>query len=250
MLKPRNGNTRPTPNGWRFQISAGQAGQYRFAQLDDYSTLARRRFPWQAGTVLRLRCRISQPALPGTWGFGLWNDPFSAALGLGGMGTRLPVLPNSAWFFYASPENHLSFQRAGPVSSPASGFVAQTFSAPRIPGLALAPGFLAAPLLFFKPTSRWLRDIFAANVIREEARLLELDVTQWHGYQLEWGESRVKFLVDGELQFESAISPQGPLGLVIWIDNQFASWKPDGDLGMGLLPNPPAWMEIEQLEID
>jgi hypothetical protein len=42
----------------------------------------------------------------------------------------------------------------------------------------------------------------------------------------------------------------GPLGLVIWIDNQYAAWRPDGTLRMGVLANPhPAWMEISELEV-
>jgi hypothetical protein len=60
----------------------------------------------------------------------------------------------------------------------------------------------------------------------------------------------VEYAIDGEAVFESDASPQGPLGLVIWIDNQFAAWRPDGSLGAGALANPPAWMEISHLSVE
>jgi hypothetical protein len=245
MLKSRNANVEPTLNGWKFKLVEGGPSGYRYAQLDDYSALARRRFIWRERATLSLRCRLSDSALPGTWGFGFWNDPFSFALGLEGMGQRLPVLPNCAWFFYSSPENHLSF--AG--HKPGNGFLAQTFSAPRFPSLLLAPGLFGTPLLLVKPISRLLRANLAAKLISEAAKRLEVDATQWHLYQLQWGKGRVEFAVDGEAVFITETSPKGPLGLVIWIDNQFAAWKPDGSLGLGTLPNPPAWMEIERLDI-
>jgi hypothetical protein len=54
--------------------------------------------------------------------------------------------------------------------------------------------------------------------------------------------------VDNTLVLESPISPCPPLGLVIWIDNQYAAFTPDGKIGFGLLKNTePAWLEIENL---
>jgi hypothetical protein len=50
--------------------------------------------------------------------------------------------------------------------------------------------------------------------------------------------------------FESAVSPHPPLGLVIWIDNQFAAFAPDGKIGFGVLENPePAWLEIKEIDV-
>jgi hypothetical protein len=37
--------------------------------------------------------------------------------------------------------------------------------------------------------------------------------------------------------------------LVIWIDNQFAAWTPEGRVNNGTLENPAAWMEIERLDV-
>lgn len=231
-------------NRWRLEIDEGGPSAYRLAQLDDYAALARSRFIWRERATLNLRCRVSRPNLPGTWGFGFWNDPFAVSFGLQGMARRLPVLPNACWFFHASPENHLSFTDG----QPASGFLAQTFSSPRIPSALLAPGIFGLPLLAARPLSKRLRANIAAKLIREDAKRLSVDVTEWHEYSLKWDATGVKFAIDRETAFITATSPKGPLGLVIWIDNQYAAWRPDGSLGMGALANPPAWMEVEDVE--
>jgi hypothetical protein len=236
----------PSAGGWRLQIPPGKAGDYRLAQLDDYSSLPRHRFPIGKTATLSLRCRVSEPNLPGTWGFGWWNDPFAFSFGLQGTARRLPVLPNAAWFFHASAENHLSFQ---PEPQPGNGFLAQTFSAPKIPPLLLAPGLLGLPGLFSKTFSKRLRAV-AGKMIHEDSQRLELDETEWHTYQLSWRASGVTFSVDAETVFESPVSPRGPLGTVIWIDNQFAAWTPEGRLSSGALPHTaPGWLEIAEVQV-
>jgi hypothetical protein len=50
---------------------------------------------------------------------------------------------------------------------------------------------------------------------------------------------------------DTRASPRGPLGLVIWIDNQYAAFTPQGRLAWGVLPDErPAWLEVEALEWD
>ncbi len=230
--------------GFILQIDGGSAGAYRLAQMDDYHTLPRTRFKWQMPVTLSLRARVSAEQHAGTWGFGLWNDPFSASLGLGGMARRLPALPNAAWFFYASSENYLSFVN----DKPAHGFLAQVFSAPVLPGLLLAPAAPGLPMLAVRPLSRLLRAL-SSQVICEDSAKLDVDVTQWHTYGLIWQDAGVTFAVDGQSVFHTPLRPRGRLGLVIWIDNQFAGWHPDGRVRMGTLANAQAQMEIEGLSI-
>ena len=63
-------------------------------------------------------------------------------------------------------------------------------------------------------------------------------------------ERRVSFRVDGTLVFESSVSPNPPLGLVIWIDNQYAAFTPEGKIGFGVLENPePAWLEVREIDL-
>ncbi len=234
--------------GWRLSIPAGDADKYRNAQLDDYAWLSRRRFPHRFPLQFSLLARTSSDTIPGTWGFGLWNDPFGLSLGFGGNPFRLPALPNAVWFFGASKENYLSFGgRVGEtVSRPpvANGFIAQTFQSRG----GVTPPLLAAGITF--PFSRKTTRLLLGKIIGEDGVALRVDVTEWHRYSLTWEEKRVAFEVDGVHVFESSVSPNPPLGLVIWIDNQYASFTPDGKIGFGVLSNPePAYLEIRELEI-
>jgi hypothetical protein len=211
------------------------------AQLDDYHGLARHAFPWQPPYALELRARISAENLPGTWGVGLWNDPFSFSLGVGGAARRIPALPNAAWLFYASPPNYLSFRD----DLPAQGFLAATFRSPHIPAplLALAsPGLVLGTL---PPTARLLRGVLR-RLIQQDARLVPaLPLTDWHTYRLDWQPGCVRFHVDGQEIFSTAIAPRGPLALVLWIDNQFAAFPPNGRITFGSLSlTAPAWLEL------
>lgn len=255
MKGPPNLQPRHTPGasvqplaeaGWRLEIPAGPPRRYRLAQLDDYQRLRRSHFPWQPPFSLRLRARASSPSLPGTWGFGLWNDPFAFSLGLGGGARLLPCLPNAAWFFFASPENYLSLRD----DLPASGSLAMVFQSPRLPSILLAPGLLAAPLLPIRVISRLARRL-ARRLVRQETFSFDVDLSQPHDYALRWTGERVAFHVDGRPVLESPLTPSAPLGLVFWVDNQYAAYRPDGRLAYGFLPNAePAWIKLENLQLN
>lgn len=233
------------PGVWRLGIPQGDHASYRLAQLDDYCQIPRKDFAWKAGVRLRLQARASSDPIPGTWGFGFWNDPFSMSL-LSGVGAlRLPALPNAAWFFFASPPNYLSLDD----NLPAFGSLAATFrSYPLWPPLL----FLGAPLLPFAlapPLMRVLRRL-GQGIIHQDAVGLSLDATIWHTYQLDWEPHSVNFSVDGESVFHTTIVPYGPLGLVLWIDNQYAAIPPTGKPAYGRLPTPPdTWIELNEFSL-
>jgi hypothetical protein len=233
-------------NTWRLEITSGPGGHYRLAQLDDYTSLRRDAFPWRPPISVSLRARASAAAIPGTWGFGLWNDPFSFSMGFGGGERRVPVLPNAAWFFFASPQNYLSLCD----DLPATGNLAATFRSRRYPALLLALGAPLLPLIALPPLVRLFRRL-GRRYIHQDSIELSLDVTSWQVYQLDWTAGDVRFLLGGKTILHSRISPYGPLGLVLWVDNQYAALPPDGRLGYGTLPNPqPAWIEIADLSIN
>lgn len=241
---------------YKLSIPAGAATQYRLAQLDDYAKKPRNKFPLRPPINISLQARASNNRIPGTWGFGLWNDPFGFSLGFGGNPFRMPALPNAIWFFGASEESYLSFgnpraerRRSNPDGPreregvAANGFIAQTFRAPKFHP-SLIPAGLALPF------SRKLTRQMLGNIIDEDGIRLSVDVTQWHRYKLEWREERVSFAVDNVQVFESNVSPNSPLGLVIWIDNQYAAFTPEGKIGFGVLENPePAWLELDELTV-
>lgn len=240
-------NTRQTPgatvqttaNGYRLNIPDGDDRNYRVAQLDDYAKSTRKDFPQRPSLSLSLRARASADSIPGTWGFGLWNDPFGLSIGFGGHPFRLPALPNAIWFFHASEENYLSFS-----DKPGNGFLAQAFRSPVFPLLPL----LRLGAIF--PFSRKKARRIMSEIVEEGGARLEMDVTEWHGYRFEWSPKRSAFWVDDTLVLKTSVSPHPPLGLVAWIDNQYASFTPEGKIGFGVLENTePAWLEIEELDL-
>jgi len=237
-----------TAAGWRLDLQAGPHSSYRLAQLDNYARMPRNRLSHSPPWTFHVRARVSNQDLPGTWGFGLWNDPFGFSLGLGGgKPGRLPTLPQTAWFMHASTPNWLSL-RNDSKRVPANGFFAGIFRSPRLPSFLFAPGLLALPLCAIRPISRFLRRA-ASRIIHEDGARVDLDVTHWHEYSIQWLPESCLFSVDGNAILRTDCSPRHPLGLVIWIDNQFAAWTPEGRLGYGRLDNPAAWLEIENLII-
>ena len=235
----------PAPGRWRLDVIAGPCGRYRLAQLDDYARVRRRQLLWRPPLRLSLRARVSRAGLPGTWGFGLWNDPFAMSMGLAGSARRLPVLPQASWFFYASPQNHLALRD----TFPANGFLASSFRSVHLPAAVFALGIPTLPLLAWPLAARQIRRL-ARRLVEDYASRLAVDPADWHGYSLEWRRDAVRFFVDDALVAETRVSPRPPLGLVLWIDNQYAAFPPSGRVAFGRLPNPEAaWLELTRVEI-
>jgi hypothetical protein len=232
--------------GWRLGLEANENRSYRLAQLDNYGRLSRGAFSYKPPIRIRLKARASQNNLPGTCGFGLWNDPFGFSLGFGATARRLPVMPNAAWFFFASQENYLAFHN----ELPGNGAMASVYRSPHIPALFIAINLPLLPLLAWAPGARWLRHRIG-QFIRQDAKSLTSDQTGWHDYEINWQKHSVIFSVDGKDVLETKVSPLPPLGLVIWIDNQYAAWPPDGRMRYGTLPTPAdSWVEIKKLRLN
>jgi hypothetical protein len=232
-------------NVWKLSVPQGPAGDYRLAQIDDTTALPREQFFWKPPVMLRLCARVTNSQVPGTWGFGFWNDPFSISMGMGGGTRRLPTLPNAAWFFFSSKQSYLSFRD----DKQANGFLAQTFRSPKIPALLLTMGVLGIPILYWPRLAAQVRRRLS-YVISEDSLPLGIDATQWHSYSLEWQNQGIVFKVNNQTYY-TQISPNGPLGFVAWIDNQFLSFPPNGKLSYGTLANPKAvQFEIKQLAIE
>lgn len=230
---------------WRLEIQAGSRNGYRVAQIDNHNKEKPGNLNITPPIKMSLQARVSSEIIPGTWGFGLWNDPFSLLFGHGLLPRRLPALPNAAWFFHASPHSYLSFRD----DLPGNGYLAATFRSKRIPvgWLALASPVLALSLV---PLASQVARRLLRRFIRQDAATIKVNVTEWHSYLMEWEQDLVRFSLDGTSLHQTNIAPQAPLSLVIWVDNQFASLPPRGRLRYGTLPNPEAaWMEIKDLRI-
>lgn len=241
----------------RFCLSNATSARYSNAQIDDYQGLSRRDFAWRPPLRLTVHARFShrpaaagdvpetEPALTGTAGFGFWNDPFLMT------GLRAPALPRAAWFFYASPPSDM---RLDP-QVPGHGWKAATIDALRPAALWLTPLALPAMLLMnLRPLYRALWPPIQRRVNVAEA-LLAVDTRQWHTYELKWGTKRARFRVAAEgaplRQVLEAPAPHGPLGFVMWIDNQYLVATPWGRLRWGVLDVPgQQWLEVDHLAIE
>ena len=262
-----NGALEPTGSTLRLVNTDASSRQYTDAQLDDYQGLPRRRFLWRPPLRMTVRARFSHPAgeLRGTAGFGFWNDPFLMT------GARMPALPRAIWFFYASPPSNIKLD----LQAPGYGWKAATIDAQRPAALLLAP---LAPLAVLLMNLRSLYRVLWPPIQRAlnvREAMVEIDtcgepfdlaqdrpsrttcgepsrtMTQWHTYAIKWGRERARFSVDGEMVLERAPSPRGPLGFVIWLDNQYMAVTPWGRLRWGLLDVPGRqWMEVDSLAIE
>jgi len=226
-----------------FVNNSTSSRDYTNAQIDDYQGLPRGRLPWRAPLRMAVRARFSHHAgeLQGTAGFGFWNDPFMMT------GRRLPALPRAIWFFYASPPSNMKLD----LDTPGRGWKAATLDAKRLPFLLLTPTApLAVPLMNIGPLYRRVWPV-AQRAMGVNEAALEVPITEWHTYFLEWGEDHSRFSVDGNTAMESESSPGGPLGFVMWLDNQYALVTPWGKFGYGLLDSTERqWMEVDSLSIE
>ena len=235
----------------RLGFESARQGQYVDAQIDDYAGLARPAFPWRPPLRMSVRSRSSLPAgnltsasesadiLRGTAGFGFWNYPFSIR------GDFL-MLPESIWFFYASPPSNMAFV----PGIPGWGWKAQVIHSMRPQALAATvPLALSTTLALLtgmtRPAARWMQRLTGAH----EA-LLPVDSTAWHTYTLEWRSDAAIFRVDDTLVLRAPQPPVRPLGFVAWLDNQYAIATPRGVIRFGTVTSGPQWLEIDFVQID
>jgi hypothetical protein len=233
----------------RLVVQHGGPRSYSNAQIDDYAHLPRSAFPNSPALTLTLRARFSHeaaapglPSLQGTAGFGFWNDPFMMT------DPRPPVLPSALWFFYASPPSDMKLD----VDTPGCGWKAASIDArwPSAIGPALAAPILV-PLMRFPAIYRRVWPAIQRRLGIAEA-LVPGRMTDWHTYTIEWGSAAkpgiARFLVDGALILEGS-APRGPLGLVIWCDNQYMVVQPWGRVAHGLLETGEQWLEVADVSI-
>jgi hypothetical protein len=222
---------------FQFYLPPTQQG-YADAQIDDYGGKPRRRYPWRPGVTLSLRARFSHSdgALQGTAGFGFWNAPF------GDPTVPWPALPQAVWFFYGSAPTDLPLAAEGP----GRGWFAATLDAGRWSALALTP--LALPVLLLNQVGRWRRRIWpwVQAHLGISFQRLNMDMSAWRDYRLEWRPDGCAFWVDGQLVHQTPHSPRGPLGFVCWLDNQAMVATADGRFRWQTLPTTEGqWLEID-----
>ncbi len=240
----------------RLELPGASASRYSNAQIDDYSGKRANHYPWRPPLRMRVRARASHAAQPsgsdslageqrwlrGTAGFGFWNAPFTLA----GGGIRLP---DALWFFAASQPSRMALTADGQPF----GWKAQVVHARR-PGALMAAPPLALSALWARlsgdahPAAQWMERLTGATEAPLDAT--SADLRQWREYEIEWLQSRARFLVDGHEILAVLDPPGGPLGFVAWIDNQYAVATPRGELRFGALDCAPQWLELSVLSIE
>jgi len=245
------GKLRIVDSALRMEFPSAQSEQYVDAQIDDYSRLARSAFPWRPPLRMEVRARSSLPAavanstveiariLRGTAGFGFWNYPFS-------LRGDILMLPESIWFFYASPPSNMALV----PDVPGWGWKAQVVHSMRFSALpATIPTALTVAWARMtgttQPAARWVQKLSGAH----EA-LLPVEMDSWHTYSLEWHYTRARFWVDDILVLIVPEPPTRPLGFVAWLDNQYAVATPRGTIRFGFVASGPQWFEIDSVRIE
>ena len=252
---PGGGTLDVSGSALRLALPSVPAGRYADAQIDDYSGLRLRHFPWCPPLRLEVRARASHPVCPpatsdadedpgeqtylrGTAGFGFWNFPLTIAGGV-------PRLPDALWFFGASPPSNMVLV----PGVPGRGWKAQVVHAHRW-GVVLAgvPALGAVGLAALsgreRVAARWVQRVTGAS-----ERLLAAEFTEWHEYTIAWRRTEARFLVDGVEALIADKPPAGPLGFVAWIDNQYAVATPRGRLRFGTIATGPQWIELDYVRI-
>ena len=204
-------------NGVRMSLPPATSG-YSNAQLDDYHELRRGEFKWQPPLRMHLRARVSHQAPHGTLGFGFWNDPFTISLGQRGAGRRIPASPQTAWFFYGSKPNDLSFT----PGVPGYGWKAMVLRSALIPSPLLLPAAGLGMVLSRIPLIRAPIVNAAKASLQAAEALMDVDLRAWHTYEIIWHPSKLIFKVDGDIFLSTEVTPREPLGFVTWMDNQYA----------------------------
>jgi hypothetical protein len=220
---------------------------YADAQIDDTQGFARRNFRWNPPLHLQLVARSQLESPLGTLGFGFWNDPFTLSLGTGGSARRLPSPPQAIWYFYGSEPNDIQLT----TTSAGAGWKAMVLQSPRLPGILTLPIAGIAIALAQLPFLRRIIMRTAQECIHASEEGIKLGLSQWHSYEIIWEESMAKFLVDGQAMLNASFAPNGPLGFVAWIDNQYAIASPGGGFRFGVLETEEEQtLEIKELRIE
>jgi len=242
-----SGRLETTGSSLKHVTACATSENYTNAQIDDHQGLSRRSFAWYPPLTLTVRARFSHGAeeLHGTAGFGLWNDPLLMTQ------RRLPALPRAIWFLYASSPSDMKLDS----TVPGWGWKAAAIDAMRARALVWAPmAPLLVPLMNFAPAYRSIWPRIQRDLRIREA-VIRTDMRRWHTYELRWGTdlSQFRVLADGvesSIPLLVAPSPQGPLGFVMWQDNQYLAVTPWGHISWGLLAIPgEQWMEVDHVSI-
>jgi hypothetical protein len=224
---------------YRLTIPTTSADTYVDAQLDDYEHTLPRQFTNHPPQTMTIRARFSHQQVKGTAGFGFWNHPFSRE------GAVIDP-PCNVWFFYSSPESDLRVARG----FPGHGFKASMLNSGRMPRVVVTIGSMLFNLLLRVPVISKLIMSAARSAVNTSEIMLNLDMTVWHEYKLNWLPNVATFCVDGKEILRAPHPPQMALGFAAWIDNYRASAGGSHYQFAYVAVTQEQWMELEIMDGD
>jgi hypothetical protein len=226
------------PGVIRLVVDGAQEGELSDAEIDDHRTAPRWNLHWTPPLTMTVKARFSHPAgqFVGTAGFGFWNDPFDWV-------GNVESPPNAIWFFYASPHSDMAFERG--VSG--NGWKAAFLNGGRANRLSIAVG----NLFFRLPGMSRLIFAVAERRLGAAEKVLEVGMTDWHEYRLEWTPLEAVFSVDAMEVLRAPNPPTMPLGFVAWADNNATSMGPGKDFAFKRIAiTRRQWMEVAYIKIE
>jgi hypothetical protein len=232
------GDIERAPGIARLVLDGAREGELSDAEIDDHRTAPRWNLHWTPPLTLAVRARFSHPAgeLSGTAGFGFWNDPFDWV-------GNVETPPNAVWFFYASPQSDMSFVRG----MTGSGWKAAFLNGGRADRVTMAFG----NFLFRLPGMSKLIFAAAERRMRAAEKVLDVEMTEWHDYRLEWKPLEAIFSVDGSEVLRAANPSTLPLGFVAWVDNNATIMGPGRDFDFKRIAvTQRQWMELAYVKIN
>jgi hypothetical protein len=235
-----SGGVEQSHGALRLILPAGDGHSYSDTQISDYA--GKPDFRWRPPVRMTVRAFFqSEGEILGTGGFGFWNHPFVP-------GERGFRLPQAAWFFYSAPPSNMALAKG----VPGPGWKAATINTARWPFLALLPTAPIGLLLMRIPALyERLWPVGQRAIAVSEALLDRSLLTSRHTYTLEWHTNSVMFSIDGQIVHQAAVTLNGPLGFIAWIDNQYAIVTPQGQIGFGLVRVPyKQSLIIESVQIE
>jgi hypothetical protein len=82
-------------------------------------------------------------------------------------------------------------------------------------------------------------------------KLIDLEMTSWHEYRLDWTSFEVVFSADGIELLRSEKPPALPLGFVAWVDNNATTMGPGKDFSFERIAvSQRQWMELAHVRIE
>jgi hypothetical protein len=221
--------------GLRLSLRDAPSSKLSVAQIDDYINRPRSDYLWLPPKIFRLKARVSHLAgeLLGTAGFGFWNN--MAPL----WGTHMEVNPNWIWYYYASPQSTISLTNG----------IANGWKASAVYGGKGGERAMAAANTFMK-IPLFGKLLTGVRMPAKEKSLEEWDFTQWHEFEIHWLPESIHFRIDGEEVLAARVKVSVPLAFVAWIDNNYATVKPNGEFEVGYLAvGQEQSLMIQSLEI-